>query len=508
MSFLNTNYSATIAARLTQKGRNAISKGNFNISYFAIGDSEYNYSGTSTQSILAPFDKDLNVKYPLWYTSGSTYFGVPIESSITTTCKNVMDSNTGTGWTLSTVWEKIPIGLTGTTSSKYMGTKSFLGYTTSSGQTYNTGTTISPEEQKAIAILHYSYSGSTNNLNDFFKYDDYISTSTGVTSGSNGKTDREYFEVTIPTLMYDKLSGATTGATFTMSTGDTKTMVSNFNGRFTIDYKDLVDYTGNTVGKIFHNHKIVVFDDEEIVAALDNGSNRKYTLAPPKVDTIVTNNQPITGLTPDTTLWITYNFINTGTTFDDLPCTKFVKVTGSTNNENVTVKFDAGGFKHLNSGYTASQIFILHQLTNNGAQPISDQWKARNYTDELIDPPSGSINDLKTGFTFTINQTKYDEAIPYTSSLSNFGSETAYPGNVKLVRASDIEEMVFNLSLPNDKFVTSQNPTYPTIGTPPPPKYITEVALLNSNKEALVMGKLSEPIERKGAQVFSVKLDF
>jgi hypothetical protein len=36
MSFLNTNYSATIAARLTQKGRNAISKGNFNISYFSI----------------------------------------------------------------------------------------------------------------------------------------------------------------------------------------------------------------------------------------------------------------------------------------------------------------------------------------------------------------------------------------------------------------------------------------------------------------------------------------
>ena len=93
MSFLNTNYSATIAARLTQKGRNAISKGNFNISYFAIGDSEYNYTGTSTQSILAPFDKDLNVKYPLWYTSGSTYFGVPIESSITTTCKNVMSSD-------------------------------------------------------------------------------------------------------------------------------------------------------------------------------------------------------------------------------------------------------------------------------------------------------------------------------------------------------------------------------------------------------------------------------
>ena len=44
MSFLNTGYSATVAARLTQKGRNSIAKGNFVVSYFAVGDSEYNYN--------------------------------------------------------------------------------------------------------------------------------------------------------------------------------------------------------------------------------------------------------------------------------------------------------------------------------------------------------------------------------------------------------------------------------------------------------------------------------
>ena len=64
--------------------------------------------------------------------------------------------------------------------------------------------------------------------------------------------------------------------------------------------------------------------------------------------------------------------------------------------------------------------------------------------------------------------------------------------------------MTFNLSLPNEKFVVSQNPTYVTGQQ----KRITEVALLNSNKETLVMGKLSDPIARIGAQVFSVKLDF
>ena len=502
MSFLHTGYTGTIAARLTQKGRNAISKGNFNISYFAVGDSEYNYSGPSTQNTLAPFDKDLNIKYPLWYTSGSTFFGIPIESSITSTCRNVMDPDSG--WTLNTVWDSKPIGMTGSTSltsltdfpsNKYSGIKSFLGYTNSLGQTYNTGTTTSPEEQKCIAILHYTQSGVTGDENRFFKFDDYISTYSGITS-PNVVSDQSYFSVSIPKLMYHRSSGATTGATFTMSTGSTKTIVSNLNGRFTIDYKDLVDYSGNSVGKIFHNHKLIVFDDEEIVAALDSGSSRLFTLPAPKVDTLVTNNYPITGLTTGQTLWVTYKFDT-----DVLPCNYFMKVTGSTNDENVTVKFNSGEFKHLNSGYTAGQIYLLYQFTT-GNTP-NGNWYKINVTGEL-----SSINDLKTGFTFTINQSKINSSTLYSSTLTGFGNEKAFSGTttlgtVSLVRASDIEEMTFNLNLPSDKFTHSQNPTYSSGNAT-----ITEVALLNNNKETLVMGKLSAPIPRTGSQVFSVKLDF
>jgi hypothetical protein len=243
------------------------------------------------------------------------------------------------------------------------------------------------------------------------------------------------------------------------------------------------------------------------VAALDTGSTRNYTLTAPKVDVIVTNNDYITTLTTGKTLWVTYKFSG-GTVSDDLPCNYFMKVTGSTNNENVTVKFNSGGFKHLNSGYTATEFHILHQLTNNGDQPTSNAWKIRNYTNDL-----GSINDLKTGFTFTINQTKFADVTTYTSSLSSFGTDRplsggTITGTVELVRASDIEEMIFNLNLPNGTFGgaslnASQNPTY-TSGYP----YMTEVALLNSNKETLVMGKLASPIQRIGDQIVSVKLDF
>jgi hypothetical protein len=289
-----------------------------------------------------------------------------------------------------------------------------------------------------------------------------------------------------------------------MGTVDKK-MVSNYNSRYELPYRDLVDYAGNTVGKIFHNQKLVVFDDEEIVAALDTGSTRNYTLTAPKVDTLVTTNYPITGLTTTgKTMWVTYKFSG-GTVSDDLPCNYFMKVTGSTNDENVTVKFSSGGFKHLNNGYTATQFHILHQLTDNGVQPTPNNWKIRDYTSDL-----SAINDLKTGFTFTINQTKITEAIAvgnYSSSLSGFGVDRALSGGtitgtVALVRSSDIEEMDFKLNLPEGKFTSSQNPTF--TGT----SKITEVALLNTNKEVLAMGKLATPLTRSGNQVIEVKLDF
>jgi hypothetical protein len=438
----------------------------------------------------------------LWYTSGSTFFGIPVDGSNTTICKNLVTTNSD--WTLSTVWDKNPIGLGSSyTTNAYVGVKNLLGYSSSSGQTYNTGTTIydttgtavtiSPEEQKAIAILHYTQSGTTQDPYRFFKYDDYI-----CIDNTTGQTS---FNVTLSSIMYHRSSLGTSGATFTMGTIDKK-MVSNYNSRYELPYRDLVDSQTNRVGKIFHNQKLIVFDDEEIVAALDTSSSRNYTLTAPKVDVLVTSNSPITALTASQTMWVTYKFSG-GTVSDDLPCNYFMKVTGSTNDENVTVKFNSGEFKHLNSGYTATQFHILYQLTNNGVQPTPNLWKIRNYTSDL-----SSINDLKTGFTFTINQTKFADTTTYTSSLSSFGTDRALTGatisgTVALVRASDIEEMVFNLNLPSDKFTTSQNPTYVSGD-----KKVTEVALLNSNKETLAMGKLSSPVTRIGNQVIQVKIDF
>lgn len=519
MSFLNTGFTPTVSARLTKAGRNAIAKGDFLISYFSIGDSEYNYnlSGLTSQRVFAPFDKNTHVKYPFLYSAtGSTIYGIPVESpdDENQQCRNVMTASSG--WTLNTVWEKKPLGVSDNIALKdyqsnvYSGVKSYLGYTSSSGQTFInysggtiTGTTIRntmleevqvlPEEQNTIAILHYSESGTTVDPYRFFKYDDYI---------SNHPDDVSYFSATAPNLMYHRLSNDSTGTTFHMSTGNTKSVTSEYNPDFQLDYVDLLDVNDYSVGKIFFNQKIIVFDDQEIVTALDTGSTRNYTLTAPKVSSYITNADPIVGLTTGQTLWITY-VLSGGTVSGDLPCSYFMKVTGSTNPENVSVKFNSGGFKHLNSGYNATQIHILHQFTDNGKQPDPNLWYSKNYTNEL-----SSINDLKTGFSFILNETKIDEAENngyYVSSLTNFGKERTYSeGTVSVVTGTDVQVMNFVINLPDSKFTISQNPTYVS-GT----KYITEIALLNSNKETMVMGKFSAPRARiTSVDVFSVKLDF
>ena len=63
--------------------------------------------------------------------------------------------------------------------------------------------------------------------------------------------------------------------------------------------------------------------------------------------------------------------------------------------------------------------------------------------------------------------------------------------------------MNYLINLPSGQFDTTQNPSYVS-GVD---KRITEVALLDSNKNVLVMAKTSKPIVRAGTQVVAVKID-
>lgn len=477
-------------------------------------------------------------------------------------------------WTLNIVWGQKPIGsdvgttnesLSGYTGNRFISTKEFLGYT-STGQTFEnlTGGTITgfsstsvgtgfknsfnelvevtPKEQRSIAIIHYSELGDLINEPDrFYKYDDYISYDSGelislaVDREDNDITDSEYFEVFIPFIYYHRNTGSTYGAIFYMDSTDYY-IRSTKNDRHDLLFRYLIDEQGNKVGKVFPKNKIVVFDDQELVAVLDYRSNRKYTLGAPKVTAVPSNetiaNSIISGTTGQT-FYVTYMLSETDTSvspLNTLPSNYYVKLsvnnTGDTTYQTVTypsdinVKFSGSTFDFFNdSGFLSElkpqRFYILIQETtdNTNRLPNSDDWKIIDYTTEA----GGSSLSGLTGTTFTITKDDLDNANPFdledfmgsnylltgTTIDSQFGDEQPFPGSVRLVRASDVEQMNFLVNLPSGTFETTQNPTY-TTGN----KYITEIALLNSNKEALVKGKTAIPVKREGTQVFSLRLDF
>ena len=722
MSFLNSNNSEYLSARITNKGRKKIAQGDFNIHYFQLGDSEFDYAfsefdGTSTrpaQKVFTPLDKDNQVKYPYKISESSltgTTFGNPIQVSQTETIRNVMgpagyvsnyieydselcegttvecgweqiDINKMNGtsslvipsgttfnnckfitiffdnllcsndtisddasslvyrivslttgsttntltldrpmpnysslspkditvicnectpqypgphdeakvclpipptpedqqdpWIQNIVWSKKPAGmdygsdmyslvederLSGYTSNIFVSTKEFFGYNSSSGQTSNSGTTITnsfgdtviilPEEQKCISILHYSKVGDILRDPDMgFKYEDYISTNNvgddALLDDSLGDplTDLEYFEIYIPFIYYHRTTGTTVGARFFMGTTDMSINSTAIDTKLDqMKYRYLLDEQGNKVGKVFYNHKVIIFDDEEIVAALDYKSNRRYTLPAPRIAMVPTDTkcgedgEPLTPLMTGTTgqtIYVTYILEYTSDTqLNGLHCNYYTKLTGTTTPGDVSIKFGENEFKYMTTtllgstkGFIANKFEILVQKVNTGSQPDPTMWKIIDFTSEIPGHSVGTnINPVNLrNKRFVITNADYENAGRYdletylqpnidfpnehpgnTHLLTTpeFGDEQPFTGSIRLVRAIDLEVMRFLINLPSGEFTTTQNPSFITGKQ----KRITEVALLNENKEVLVIAKVPKPIVRTGTQVFAVKID-
>ena len=169
-------------------------------------------------------------------------------------------------------------------------------------------------------------------------------------------------------------------------------------------------------------------------------------------------------------------------------------------------------------GFISNRFQVLIQITDIDELPSHDGWKIIDYTSLITNHTLGDlINPTNlTNNSIVINSSLYNNAIPFDietflgnvpnepSTLPQFGDEQPFPGSISLVRSTDIERMRFLVNLPSTQFNISQNPTY-TTGLD---KRITEIGLLNSNKEVLVIAKTSNPVKRLGTQVFSINLDF
>ena len=188
---------------------------------------------------------------------------------------------------------------------------------------------------------------------------------------------------------------------------------------------------------------------------------------------------------------------------------------------NVAIKFNGtnnfdflqSSITNLKNGIVANKFYILAQITNNNSLPLPHAWRKIDKTPSLngnglIDKSSLinstitlTYNDFYVGTPFILG-THMNTS--YSGATSQFGDEQPFAGGIKVTRESSIEEMKLLVNLPSGKFVQSQNPSFQSGGTPA----ITEIALLDENKNTLAISKAANPITRVGAQVFAVKLDF
>lgn len=457
-------------------------------------------------------------------------------------------------WTSNIVWSNNVIGTHIINNSltpilngnRYSSTKNYLGYTKTEGQTFTdllgdkivgfTNKNIStgfidsfgqfhevkPEEQRDICIIHNKLLDQNESSDaKVFMYDDFID------------TDNELeFKIYIPFLMYHRSETGTIGAYFIMD--DTDYYVnSNYNETSRIKFRFLKDENDNRVGKIFVDKQLIIFDDQEIVAALDYRSNRKFTLPAPKIGLVSSNdnNSLFDGNTKQT-FFVTYMVEDSTNKMTPLPCNYFIKIESNTDSDgcnmnsknDISLKFNGNEFKHLSDDinniknkFYFEKLHVLIQETD-GSLPKSDLWKIIDVTNDFGSNIGGFNQNIIGSTNIVISNERFEDAPIFDlgdymgqSYLSvnmdgvkpMFGEEQDFAGSIKLNRGTNIEEMSFYINLPETQFNITQNPTY-TNGD----KFITEVVLLDDKKKTLVEGKLPIPIKRVGTQVLNIKIDF
>ena len=461
-------------------------------------------------------------------------------------------------WNMNIPWSVNPAGLFSSQyetynsygSVSYLGTKEYLGYQEPSGQTdtsrvyyYNSfdeEIVVTPKQQKAIAIIHYTNQDIDNVYGEKFSTIPYDPQNPNDDTGL-----ARHFKLTLPTLMWHKSSASTIGETFYIDPAgydlckpyyikSTKNIDMNDPGiRYFHLWDTNPDSNGNLnrVGKVFPDQEIVIIDDEEIIAAMSYKANRNWTLTAPKLSLITPNTcvtgQDATGILSNDTerMWITYRLDSTGFT-NSLHCNYYSVIQGPSTgctieSQNVAVRF-GNEFPFLSegalSGYSANSFKILCQIVSGDTQPSPTAWREIDFTSEI----SGtSVNGYLTvsgltGNTFQITNTLYTTASTYNFAnyidipengypeILNFGDEYYFYGNLETDITATIYEMRYLINLGRNQFTNTSNPTWMSGTT----SYVTEIGLYDSNYDLIVISKLQSPELRQGIQQYVVKLDF
>jgi hypothetical protein len=455
-------------------------------------------------------------------------------------------------WNQNNVWCENLAGVTGLTTTNlyedytkfgsydYLGSKNpYFEYLCTSSDSSATSTECNgpgfsyPDTvSKSIGILHYTNNTISNLYGDFLYID---------------VANSKQVIVTLPDLMYHRRnfetgSGTSMGMLF-VSSGVTKVL-----GTTNIEYMDLYedpnyisDQNPQVVGKVFPQLKLVVIDNDEIVAATSYKANRNWTLPPLSAFLTAPSGGTTTGiLDVNKTMYLTYALDNTsgvGLT-TSLPCQSYIKVTNSSSSSkdvsfNISDvdllpymrKTEAAGYDGL--GFFARQFKLVYQIVDDAnTRPDPGAWKVYDYTSTLIttttgqtiDPtllenqsPSaigfvlnGAVNSAATTFDITVPLSMATNASP---STLQFGDERFFYGNLDTFIGSTIYKTIFDIRVNAAQFTLTSNPTRSKqASTNPPDIKVTEVGIYDSNNNLVIVGKLSQPVALANGNTIMLEL--
>jgi hypothetical protein len=397
------------------------------------------------------------------------------------------------------------------------------------------GTSILDTVKKSISIIHYTNNTISNFYGEFLFID-----------GANGKNVNIY----MPDLMYHRRdyptgSGTTMGMTF-IATGSTKFITNT-----QIEYVDLIEdptlippgATPAIVGKVLPQFKVVVIDDDEIVAAISYKSNRNWTLPELSASLVSPSGTTAGILPPNHYMWLTYTFENTSGTglTTTLPCQKYT-IMGNNTSSSKDVEFRINGVDLLpymrkiedpmydGLGFSAKEFKALYQIISGDTRPVSDGWKVHDFTStlitdfvgETIDPvllenQNPSTNNFRLDIPTTIGDTTFSIINSLSMAPNNnpdilqFGDERFFYGNIDTYIGANIYKTIFRLSVSADLFKYTSNPTRSVDpSTNPPVIKVTECGIYDNSGDLVMIGKLSRPVKLNPGNtvLFELSMDF
>jgi len=421
-------------------------------------------------------------------------------------------------------------------SEQYAGTKQFLDYNNNPPATtaqQQAASSYMDPFNKGISIIHYTNNCISNFYGEMFNID-----------GPTGKL----LNLDIPVMWHRRSQGGTSSGT-TLGMRFVSDTTEQYINNTAIRYNNLIEFSGmsvtpytpKTVGKVFPALQIVIIEDEELLAAMSYKSNRNYSLPDLAANLIPPTNGDCSGsLKPGESMFLTYYLKITGDTgFNPtLPCQRYTVIDNPVPGVDQDVAFrltninqlpymrklESGGYDGY--GFYADNFVLLAQVINKNVttRPYTDQWREIDFTSpnitgvagETIDPflLEGQVSN-DTGFILTgpiySAATNFDlgSEIDMSKGLNydklTFGDERLYYGNLRTHIGATIYKSLFTIDINGYLHPTTSNPTYST-SLNEGNRYVSEIGILDSDNELVLIGKLSRPIPITNSSIASIEL--